>query len=112
LPLLAVIRFVFVRFHSLFYRVNPIFQKGSRGFGAAAAEQEAAEQAAQAAGELPEETLKALQASHDLAIGIALKTAEIGERDRDMAQELANADDEAVQEQAPEPRGLKRRKQK
>jgi hypothetical protein len=35
---------------------------------------EAAEQAAQAASELPDETLKALQASHDVAIGIALKT--------------------------------------
>ena len=54
-----------------------------------AAAQAQAEADAEAAGELPPETREALQASHDTAIGLALKAAEIAARDRDAAAEAA-----------------------
>ena len=44
-----------------------------------------AEEEAEAANELPPETAAALEAAHDTAIGIALKAAEIADRDKNAA---------------------------
>jgi hypothetical protein len=80
----------------------------------AIAAQEAAEQEAEALGELPAETIAALEAEHDIRIGLAIKAAEIAARDRDSAPALINQqreEGETAAEWKPElkPRVIKRK---
>jgi short subunit dehydrogenase len=59
-----------------------------------------AEEKAEAANELPPETAAALEAAHDRAIGIALKAAEIADRNKDAAVEAAQAEANGAEQKA------------